>query len=239
MCPECNRTYHNNYYIDGPTESTRERIYYEGIPAYIQVGDHQFVETGQVDRWIGMMLLGWVSASNCAAMYNAQHRDATHHTPAGWEFGETLTTNHVWDGFIIKSLLEDCQQHKRELVVPHSGHQNTRFTMAMSARNEAMILYGQPNILHYCDKCIRFYEDEKKNQSRVWPLVTDGISMGHPCCSFFRCTIPLTSNQDRFCPTHCHLVNVCSIVGCSRNTVCGRKACDLKEHQDMETAHYA
>lgn len=52
--PVCKNSYHNNFYM-----SKGVRYYYEGIPDFIQVGDHQFVEHKVVRHWIDLMLCGW------------------------------------------------------------------------------------------------------------------------------------------------------------------------------------
>jgi hypothetical protein len=37
---------------------------------------------------------------------------------AGWQWGFKLTTEYVWDAFVILSLLRDHQGHQHHLVVP-------------------------------------------------------------------------------------------------------------------------
>lgn len=51
---ECRRNYHHNYYVEDG-----KRIYYGGLPQYLQVGEHQFVEDKLVEMWIGNMVLSW------------------------------------------------------------------------------------------------------------------------------------------------------------------------------------
>ena len=47
-------SFHNNFYISQGTQ-----YYYKGIPEFIQVGNHQFVEHSIVRSWIDLMLCGW------------------------------------------------------------------------------------------------------------------------------------------------------------------------------------
>ena len=47
-------SYHNNYSV-----CQGRRTYYSGVPALLQVGEHQFVETRVVDLWRALMLYGW------------------------------------------------------------------------------------------------------------------------------------------------------------------------------------
>lgn len=69
-----------------------------------------------------------------------------------------ITTEHVWDAYVITSLLEDCKQRCKSLLVPHTGAQSDQFTAAMEARNRRIRLYGyEDSCLHYCAKCTRFY----------------------------------------------------------------------------------
>ena len=78
-----------------------------------------------------------------------------------WKLGNRLTTDHVWDAFIIYSLLEDSEQQGTLLEVTHEGKQGDRFKEAMETRNKRIVLYGQPNaVCHACDKCMRIFEME-------------------------------------------------------------------------------
>jgi len=55
------------------------------------------------------------------------------------------------------------QQHERcheIVVVPHRGDQKDRFTALMIQRNDNIIIHGQEEISHYCDKCMRVWVDE-------------------------------------------------------------------------------
>jgi hypothetical protein len=53
-CTECQTNYHNNFSVQDGV-----RTYYMGIPSYILVGEHQYVEVKVVRMWIAQMLLGW------------------------------------------------------------------------------------------------------------------------------------------------------------------------------------
>lgn len=50
----CRYSYQNNYSVHHGV-----RYYYGGIPDYIQVSEHQFVEKKLVGMWVDMMLVGW------------------------------------------------------------------------------------------------------------------------------------------------------------------------------------
>jgi len=54
MYLDCCSNYHNNFVVQNG-----QRLYYSGIPEYIQVGEHQFVEQRIVKMWVNMMLVAW------------------------------------------------------------------------------------------------------------------------------------------------------------------------------------
>jgi hypothetical protein len=69
-----------------------------------------------------------------------------------------IATEHVWNAYVITSLLEDCKQCQKSLLVPHTGVQSDQFTAAMEARNQHIRLYGyEDSRIHYCAKCTHFY----------------------------------------------------------------------------------
>ena len=157
-----------------------------------------------------------------------------------------LTTEHVWDAFILLSLLEDHRERNMVLTLPHTGKQKDRFTKEMADRNGCIIRKGQPEIAHYCAKCMRTYRGPGGELYKVEAAVTDGLTLGHPCCSLFACPISLASNRHRFCATHTHLHLQCAVVGCtaavveSTKLVKGKeihtmmKTCSDPMHQEME-----
>jgi hypothetical protein len=63
----------------------------------------------------------------------------------GWQFGCILTVDHVWDAFIILTLLDYNNRKGTCLQVPHIGEQRGRFTEAMRARNREVIALGHPD----------------------------------------------------------------------------------------------
>jgi hypothetical protein len=146
----------------------------------------------------------------------------------------------VWDSFIILSLLEDCHGRQQTLMVPHDGTQKNRFIEAVRARNLRFRLYSQPEIRHYCKKCVRFYHGPDGNVSHmVSVVVIDGVTVGHPCCAIHNCHQPLASNRHRFCPQHAVKYNtICAIVGCDNLVITGSLACANPRHQGVERTHH-
>ena len=51
---ECRTNYYHNFRVKAAV-----RIYYDGIPDIIQVGEHQFIEGKLIRLWIMMMLVSW------------------------------------------------------------------------------------------------------------------------------------------------------------------------------------
>jgi len=66
-------------------------------------------------------------------------------------------------------------------------------------------------------------------------VVTDGVTIGHPCCGEHDCTIPLVSVKDRFCPEHQHLNFVCSVTTCFDPIEPGFLTCSLPEHRKVQS----
>lgn len=84
-----------------------------------------------------------------------------------WPFVSTLTTDHVWDTFVLLALLRDHTERGVPLVLPHTGSQKDRFQAAMQERNERVVYHGQPEISHYCDGCMRVYEAQDDQGSNT------------------------------------------------------------------------
>jgi hypothetical protein len=53
-CEACLTNYQHNFSVKAGI-----RTYYGGVPDYIKVGDHQYVERRLAAMWISMMLLAW------------------------------------------------------------------------------------------------------------------------------------------------------------------------------------
>lgn len=171
---ECNANYHHNFVVrDG------ERCHYPGVPNIVNINEHQFAERALVQEWINMMLVAWwvfeclcyvdilgllrcgicfprVSATNCAQIYNMTHPPPN---DIPWNFSLELKTDAVWTAFVALCLLEDCERRHELLRVPHVGDQRDRYTEVMKERNHRIQAYGQPSLLHFCDGCLRIWQD--------------------------------------------------------------------------------
>jgi hypothetical protein len=114
------------------------------------------------------MNLAWVSAANCAAIYLHTHNvKEGSHIPKSWPFQPKLNGKNVYDGFVLLALLEDHQRRLSVLSVPHGGDQSMRFKVAMQERNNKIRLYGQDELRHHCEKCVRVYNGDDGKREHV------------------------------------------------------------------------
>jgi len=127
------------------------RYYYDGLPNVLQIGDHQFAERRLVHSWRVNANLAWVSAGNNAVTYLHTHDvKNTSRFRSTWPVQPNLTATHVYDAFILLSLLEDTWRRDTVLTVPHGGLQSDRFKVVIQERNARVRLYGQPELRHLC-----------------------------------------------------------------------------------------
>jgi len=202
-----------------------------------------------------MMLLSWTLATNCAWLYNlaigGQH--PLQNTAVPWQFSLSVTSDQVYDGFTILSLLEDCQLRCQILTVPHGGPAKERFKAAVQAWNNCMWLYGQPELRHHCLTCTCFFEGKHlfiyhfsdvnwfpgftTGNRKVSVAVIDGVTIGHPCCAVHNCHLLLENNQHRFCTAHQGQEAVCAVIGCSQLARPSHKTCKHPDHEKVEGVH--
>lgn len=80
-----------------------------------------------------------------------------------WPFKFAIRREHVSDGFALLSLLEDRVDNSSigVLRLPDSGDQRFRLLEAMQERNFRMQTVGQPELRHYCQKCMEVIPDDK------------------------------------------------------------------------------
>lgn len=68
--------------------------------------------------------------------------------------------------------------------------------------------------------------------------VTDGLTMGHFCCTVHNCQNRLHSVKDSFCPEHQPLKKQCCVTACTATAEVGFRTCSITEHRDAELYHY-
>ncbi len=80
----------------------------------------------------------------------------------------------------------------------------------------------------------------KFNTSLFYPVgpiravVTDGDTIGRPCCKVHNCTRPLPTNRDHFCVDHANLKSVCVVTGCTSTAQVEYQTCTTPAHRGME-----
>ncbi|KAF8221068.1 hypothetical protein L208DRAFT_1330211 [Tricholoma matsutake] len=142
-CNECQTNYHHNFWVkDGIC------TYYDRIPVIIQVSKHQFAERWLVQFWITLMLVSWQDYQLCTLIQSLSLSDMV--PPGNWAFGFSVTTEQVWDAFMILVPLEDHQSQYKTLAVPHMGAQKDHLTNVLHAQNLHFCLHGQPELQHCC-----------------------------------------------------------------------------------------
>lgn len=70
--------------------------------------------------------------------------------------------------------------------------------------------------------------------ARLSACVTDGVTVGHPCCGYHDCQIPLASQRDRFCPQHVSLTFQCAVRDCINPSTGAWRTCDILSHRAFE-----
>ncbi|RDX47181.1 hypothetical protein OH76DRAFT_1354889 [Lentinus brumalis] len=227
-CHKCKTVYFPNY-------SARDEIrqYYGGVPAFIQVSDHSYVEHHVLEHFAMLSVLSWTSATNAAHIYHESLSKLERSQRNEPRF--RLRTEHVWDGFVALALLRDAELHATILQVPHGGIQKNRYTDAMRLRNERIRRSGQPEYAHWCTKCHRRFDQPDGTTKYVDCLITDGISIGRPCCGVAHCTGELRTPRDHWCDAHQEQARWCVIVGCAEERRQDHRTC---AHHAAVEDHY-
>ncbi|THU97981.1 hypothetical protein K435DRAFT_661838 [Dendrothele bispora CBS 962.96] len=241
-CDGCGVVYHPDYFLK--TEiATNERLrhYYhsEELPDVIQVATHHFVETKLGKMWANSMLYGWYvnSASNCARIYERSLMSARA-IPSDWTVKANLRPEFVYDSFKIISILRYHQIRGSHFCVSQNIDQAYRFDSEMERINEEFREYGQPEVNHRCEKCVRTVLNTEGELCEVFAVVCDGVTVGRPCCGVPHCRGQLLSTRDAFCEEHSSKKSICRITGCERSIKSkNSKSCDLAEHQALEAKY--
>ena len=70
----------------------------------------------------------------------------------------------------------------------------------------------------------------------IFVVLTDGVSVGHVCCSVHDCKEPLADHLQRFCGGHSDMIDICVINGCSSRADKGFLTCAVPEHRGTENS---
>ncbi|KDQ16589.1 hypothetical protein BOTBODRAFT_106906, partial [Botryobasidium botryosum FD-172 SS1] len=223
-CQKCLTRYYHDYYVH---DHTSIRTYYSGVPDIIQVAQHFFIETRLLQFWGTSTLFAATSASNHTDTYNKE-LSRSHRLPPIYDKHLLLTTEHVWDGFFMHSLLMEMAEKGLRLELPHDCPQEVRLRAALEARNASYVGFGQEEWNHACNLCTKYHKDDDGNiVGKTQTLVMDGVTLGHPVCKERNCKIP---HQENYCHEHRDLIHVCVVRGCSARSDEGFRTSSLPSH---------
>ncbi|KAF8230839.1 hypothetical protein L208DRAFT_1135188, partial [Tricholoma matsutake] len=127
-CLVCNMNYHHNFSVKGGTHT-----YYDHMPDVLQIGTGSALGYTHVKLFM-KVIFSRTSATNCAHLYNLSPLNGPLNnieSPPDWPFSFTVTTEQVWDGFVLLVLLDDHQQQSKVLEKPHTSAQKDHFTAAL------------------------------------------------------------------------------------------------------------
>ncbi|KAF8583377.1 hypothetical protein K439DRAFT_1279272, partial [Ramaria rubella] len=213
----CHTRYYHNYFVH---DHTLKQSYYSGCPEVLQISKKYFMESSLVERLANLMTVTWASTTNCAWFYNMGfgNPDLVGCLPCSWPINLHMDCENVWDAFFLQGLLGDHANRGSVLELHHHVNNNTdHLHPVLEARNERMAGPGQPQWNHACEKCtwVTLAEDGIHHRS-IHVTVTDGVTLGHPCCAVHDCQEPLYSQCDIYCVRHAHKNRECVVVECTR-----------------------
>jgi len=68
-------------------------------------------------------------------------------------------------------------------------------------------------------------------------VVTDGVTLGRPCCKVHNCSKPLPNNRAHFCINHESQKSTCVVTDCTYKAQDGFRTCSERTHREMEEKH--
>ena len=68
-------------------------------------------------------------------------------------------------------------------------------------------------------------------------MVTDGVTLGHPCCWIKDCQEELPNVKSRYCETHREHSKTCAVAGCTNRSEAGFRTCLSDNHRQAEEYH--
>ncbi|RPD55286.1 hypothetical protein L226DRAFT_468844 [Lentinus tigrinus ALCF2SS1-7] len=227
---DCQTRYSPAYMIDAQSNS---RAYYPGLPRHVHVSTHLFLEAAVCERFTNSSACAWVSFTNSARIYNAEHHEAIARFPEGWSVQPSLTTVAVSDMFFLYALLRNRFERKTYLVVDRQGNQSERLDPLLVDRTRSMVGPAREGWNHVCNKCCSVKTIDGVHHI-IRAAVMDGIAIGRPCCGVHDCQKPLPSQRARFCTSHADLNNECAVIGCKARVTPGHQTCEEPSHRTIE-----
>ena len=183
--------------------------------------------------------------------------DISAYLPANWSLSLQIDVENVWNAFFTYALLLDHAERRATLNLAHQSESHMkRLLPALQARNSRMAGPGQEAWNHACNLCCHIFENEDGNYCTFSPsfchldffeiflgnllidpvrsTVTDGITIGRPCCAVHDCKETLPSVKHRYCITHLNNNNICAVESCGNPSVPNFKTCADVSHRAAE-----
>ena len=113
-----------------------------------------------------------------------------------------------------------------------------------------MVGPGQEHWNHACDMCCWVFEEDgimcmspitfcvlflNNTADQICSTVTDGVTIGHPCCTVQDCPEALPHVKKWFCLLHTHLYSLCVVIACMALASANFRTCADPEHRKLET----
>ncbi|KAJ7687968.1 hypothetical protein B0H17DRAFT_677228 [Mycena rosella] len=188
-CRHCHTRYYPGFYVH---HHATVRTFYisDAMPEFIHTSEHFYTTSDLCELFANMMVTAWTSGTNCARIYNTSiFKDALESAlPLDWQTSFQLDVEDVWNTFYTYSLRLDYHEHQELMELPHDApSQAERLRALLEVRNSRMAGTGQEEWNHACDVCCYMYLDPESDEDEprylcIHSAVTDGITMGHPCC---------------------------------------------------------
>ncbi|KAG7100133.1 hypothetical protein E1B28_001913 [Marasmius oreades] len=234
-CPSCPIRFYPQYYID--KKEARRHYYSTAVPDVIQLEQHAYIETALCELMTMWMLFAWVSSQNCANIYN--HGMNSSHAWTDSQF--TLTSEQVWRGFVLNAMFRHSSESGAHWSMSDAKgiDHDLRLKELQCTRNEHMDRNGQSERLHACSICEKFIPSDIPNAykglRRLRAVVTDGVTIGRPCCKVHNCTHPLINNRSHYCQFHNNVLrDNCVVTSCTNKVRVGCRTCSIPEHVALE-----
>ncbi|KDQ28715.1 hypothetical protein PLEOSDRAFT_1039350 [Pleurotus ostreatus PC15] len=219
-CQACTARFYPTYYTHG----SMHHYYSPQVPEIIQIEEHALVSADLCELFTFCMLFAWVSSQNCSHIFNTALSGVADGNPPS---SLVLTSEQVSRAFTYNALHRESAEQHRPLVLRANTDNDTRLKEVMEARNDEYIIHGQPQRMHAC------------MTYSFRAVVTDGITLGRPCCKVHNCTQPLPTNRAHFCKSHEKLKQQCVFVDCDRPAEQTFQTCSEPAHRQAESHHKA
>ncbi|KZT62228.1 hypothetical protein CALCODRAFT_426677 [Calocera cornea HHB12733] len=239
-CRSCETTYHLNYYRRKDSSNIVHRHYYSGQPQVLQAESHVLVDAALAHLFRSLLFHSQTSGQAMERMYTDVLASSTSNNGNR----PTLRRTYLWDTFYLDALLQHHDEQGTSLILPENpagakpwGAQRERIKVALQERNIFMAGTGQEFYAHACDSCVRITERNGVPVT-LQAAVTDGVAIGHSCCSVHNCHGILPSVTARFCEEHKALNGICAISDCNKPVQATKLTCNNPAHQQMQEERY-